>query len=497
MKNPLDKADPNQYLRIDHLKVNLKQRSIRGGVITVVSQTIKFLLQIGSTAVIARLLSPEDYGLFGMVAVIAKFMSHFKDLGLATATAQRSEINQEQTSALFWINVTFGCITAICITLLAPAIARFYNEPRLTEITLAIASSFIVSGLTVQYQALLKRQMEFTSLAKIEIFSMVVGVVTGISTAWLGLGYWVLVLMLITTAISNAVGVWLACGWRPKRPLWTAEVVSMLAFGRNLTGFNLTNYFSRNLDNILIGRYWGAEELGFYGKAYQLLLLPVRQISFPLARVALPTLSRLQTEPEKHSRYYYKANLLMTIFGFPLVAFAFTCADKIILLVLGQKWLEVVPIYRLLAPAAFMSLLDVPLKWAYTSLNRTDRLLRWGIISSVINIVIFLSGLRWGAIGIAATYGLSRPIYQLVAFCYCFQGTHLNLAELIKTLSQPAIASLGAAAMMIGINHLLPDTINIFIYLSLDLLLYILIYLTIWMILPNGKKTLLGILKIF
>ncbi|KST64261.1 lipopolysaccharide biosynthesis protein [Mastigocoleus testarum] len=483
------------YFRTDHLKKDLKGRSVRGGAITIAAQGSKFVLRMGSTVFLARLLAPEDYGLIGMATVIIGFVNLFKDLGLSAATIQKSEINHKQVSTLFWINLAISCIVGLFVAVSAPAVTWFYNEPRLTEITLALASSFVFSGLTIQHQALLTRQMQFTTLAKIDVISMLIGLVTGVIAAWYGLSYWALVLMQIASAITNAVGVWIACGWRPGAPIKDSGVGSMLAFGGNLTGFRVFNYFSRNLDNVLIGRYWGSQELGLYAKAYQLVLLPIQQINNPVNSVALPALSSLQNEPEKYCRYYYKAVLLITTLGMPIVGFMFASADKVILLMLGQQWLGVVPLFQFLMPAAFMGTFSVASGWVYQSLGRTDRQFRVGIITATLNSIIFLISVRWGAIGVAAAYGLSRPIIWLPIITYCYRGTPLQIIQLLKTLYRPAFASIGSAILLIGINQLFLNGISVGIGLLVDIVLYGLLYIATWIILPNGKVTLLEILK--
>ncbi len=479
-----------QYFNTDYLKADLKGRSVRGGAVTIAAQASKFILQMGSTVVLARLLAPEDYGLIGMVTVVIGFAGLFKDLGLSTATIQKSEINHKQVSTLFWINFVISCATGLVVAGLAPVVAWFYKEPRLIWITLALASSFIFSGLTVQHQALLQRQMSFTILAKITVFSMLVGLVAAVISAWYGLGYWALVLMQIATAIANALGVWVACSWRPGAPLKGSGIRSMLAFGGNMTGFNIVNYFSRNLDNVLIGQYWGPQELGLYAKAYQLVLLPIQQINSPITSVALPALSSLQNQPEKYRKYYYKAMLSISSLGMPMTGFLLACADKVILTLLGEQWLGAVPIFQLLMPAAFNATIGIGQGWAYQSLGMVDRQLRWGIVSSIINVILFVIGVRWGAIGVAAAYGLSRPIFLVGGFVYCFKGTPLRFTELARTLFQPAFASIGAAVALIGINKLLLVGINDVIALLLDFVLYCLFYFVIWIVLPNGRSTL-------
>ena len=499
-KNASDRAKQKDYFNTDHLKTDLKQRSVRGGIVTIAAQASKFVLKFGSTIVLARLLSPEDYGLIGMAAVVTGFVEYFKDLGLSTATIQRQEINHRQIGTLFWINLGVGCLVALIIAGLAPAIAAFYNEPRLEGITQALAINFVFGGLTVQHQALLRRQMQFTSLAKIEVVAMAMGVAAAVIGGYYGLSYWALVLMLMITALTNAVGVWIACRWRPGLPQTDSEIGSMLAYGGNLTGFSLVNYFSRNLDNILIGRRWGSGQLGLYAQAYRLLLLPIQQINNPINSVALPTLSSLQSEPEKYSRYYYKAILLITTLGMPIVAFMFATADDLILLVLGKQWLGVVPLFKFLMPAAFIGTFNVAGGWVYQSLGRTDRQFRIGIVTAAINSLIFFISVNWGALGVAKAYGISQPILIIFALYYCYWGTNLTLINFIKTISRPALASIGAAAILMGINHLiLAIDFNLLLSLSVDCVLYSLLYLILWLLLPGGKKTLLeiaGILQV-
>lgn len=499
MTYPKPKSDSHneRYLKTDSLQSEIKKHTIRGGAIVLLTQVMKFLLQIGSTAVLARLLIPEDYGLLGMVTVVISFASLFKDLGLSNATIQKSEVTQQQVSTLFWINFAVSCLIAVLVGILAPAVSWFYQEKKLTDITLALASTFILGGLSIQHQALLTRQMQFWSLAKIEIISMTLGVISAILTAWRGWGYWALVMMPIISATVNAAGVWLVCGWRPSQPVAHSGVRSMLIFGSNLTGANIVNYFSRNLDNILIARFWGSQQLGLYAKAYQLVLLPVQQINAPISSVVLPVLSRLKDEPQRYKKYYYKAVLLIATIGMPIVFFLMATVDQVILLVLGEQWLEVIPIFRFLMPAAFNSTIAVGLGWVCQSLNKADRFFLWGIISSIMNIVSFIIGIRWGAIGVAAAYGASQPIQLVAGFIYCFKGTPLSPRELAHNLSKPFLASLGALSIIIASNHFhLLNRLSMLTAFLTNSIVFALFYLGIWLILPNGRTMIIEILSL-
>lgn len=478
------------FFKTDHLQKDLKKKSVRGGVITMIAQAMKFMLQMCSTVTLARLLTPDDYGLIGMITVVLRFVLLFKDLGLATATIQKSEITHQQISTLFWINVAVGCLIAILVACLSPIIAGFYSEPRLIAITLVLSCTFIFQSLTAQHEALLKRQMKFNQIACIEVLSMLAGVIAGIISATQQLGYWAVVCMLLTISIVNMLGAWLACNWRPGLPSRKSGVRSMLTFGGNLTGFQIARYLSLNLDNILIGRVWGSVALGLYAKAYQLVLLPMDQINWPLTTIALPGLSRLTNDSDKYCGYYYKAVLSVTSLGMPLVGFMIATSDQLIPFVLGNKWSGSVPIFLFLAIPAFLGTLEPAMDWAYQSLGRTDRQFRSGLVVSIITAFAFIIGVRWGAIGVAASLGLSRPVIIVPAFVYCFKNTPLSFRKLSHVIHRPIISSLVSAIVVYLSNQFFLVFDSLFFSLFVSLIIYLFSYIGVWLIIPGGRKML-------
>lgn len=494
--NNFSKTRYENYFNTDNLAADLKKLSVEGGAIVLITQISKFCLQMGSTVILARLLTPNDYGLIGMATVIVRFVQLFKDLGLSNATIQQAEINHQQVSTLFWINIAFSIIISLVVVAIAPLVASFYNQPDLQGIVLALASVFIFSGLSVQHQALLRRKMQFAILARIEIISMVVGVIAAIVSAFSGAGYWALVILQLATVITTTICVLICCHWRPGLPSLQADVGSMLAFGGNLSGFNAINYFSRNLDNILIGRVWGVQDLGIYEKAYQLILLPIQQINNPMSNVAVTTLSRLQNQPDQYRRFYFKAILLIATIGMPMVAFMFACTEPLILTILGEQWSDAVLIFRCLAPAAFIGTINVAEGWVYQSLAFTDRMFRWGMVSSICNVVIFTFSVRGGIVTLAIAYSLFVVIVKLPSVIYCYRGTPLEGIDLVRTVYRPAIASIGAAAIIMLIEHWSVIQIQILVDLLIYAILYGLSYIAIWLLLPNGRPTLLNMIEI-
>ena len=440
-------AAMNQNFDTPFDRRELRRRSVLGGAATLFSQGTTFLIRMFATVVLARLLTPSDYGLVGMVAAVTGFVALFKDMGLSTATVQKLQISHEQVSGLFWLNVAASGVLASIVWLLAPLIAAFYDEPRVKLISVVIGFFFIFGGLTGQHQALLRRQMKFRTLAAIQISSVAASVITAIVAAMLGAGYWSLVVMQGAAGLTGAIAVWMASGWRPGLPRRAAGIRQMVGFGMNLTGFGVVNYFARNADNILIGRIWGASALGLYSKAYAMLMLPIGQINAPLGAVALPALSRLQGDSETFRRWFCRAANLVAFATTPLVLGLAVVADEIVPVVLGSQWAGAAPIFRVLAIAAFGQPIANMTGWVFTSLGRTDRMLRWGLVSSPVIVGAFAIGVHWGALGVAVAYAIAVHTIRYPGFWYAFRGSPVSVTDLARAVWRPTVLSL---AMCLG-----------------------------------------------
>jgi len=491
----LSKRTSNHF-DTEHLKVDLKGRSVRGGAVIMVAQGAKFFLRMGSTVVLARLLTPADYGLVAMVAVVTNFAMMFKDMGLSMATVQKAEIDHAQISTLFWINVAISLVIMIVMAALAPVVAWFYGKPELTLVTLALAGSFIFSGLTIQHQALLRRQMHFGKLAVIEIAAMFSSVIAAIISAWYGAGYWALVIMQLVMAVSNSIGVWFACDWRPGLPKRGTGVRPMLAFGGNITGFNFINYFSRNIDKLLIGKYCPTPELGYYSKAYQLLLLPINQIRGPLESVATPALSRLQNDKEGYRNYYYRLINILAFLTMPLMVFLAVCSKDIVLLVLGGQWLNMCSIFSILSIVAFIQPVASTRGIVLISMGQGRKYLIWGALNAVVVIASFLVGIKWQTKGVAISYCVANYLILLPSLWYCFKGSPLGVCKFFVSIWGPALASviMGLAIWCVSVG--LTANYHIILRLLIHLVLALLAYMAVLCIVPDWRGDLTRCVKL-
>ncbi|MHC4590197.1 MAG: lipopolysaccharide biosynthesis protein [Planctomycetota bacterium] len=495
---PTARSSSDAHLSIDHLEGDLKSRSVRGSAAMVLSEGSRFLIRMLGVAVLARLLTPADFGLLAMVATFTRLIEIFRDLGLATATIQRTDLSQDQVSYLFWVNVAVGVGSTALAAALAPVAAWFYGEPDLTGITIVLATAFLFGGVSVQHQALLRRQMKFSALAWLPVGASVGSVAVGVVAALQGAGYWALVAMSLASAVIMTVGLWLVCGWRPGPPRRGTEATrALLAFGGNLTGTRLLAFFARNLDNVLIGKVWGGDALGLYSKAYQLLMLPIQQLTAPVTGVVVPALSRLQDEPERFRDYYRKAIQALTSLTMPIVVFTFVVADELVLLILGPQWGGTAVIFRLLVPAAFVGTFNGAAGWVWVALNQTDRQLRWGLIATPFYIAAFAVGVVWGPEGVAIAFSVVQCVLRYSGLAYCYRTNFLEFRDLWAAIWRPCVASIAAGALALAVlgSGLVPPQ-GALASLATALVAYGIAYLVVWLCTPGGRGALASMLAL-
>jgi O-antigen/teichoic acid export membrane protein len=436
--------------------VRIGTRAARGGTITLVAQVMMFATQVVGTMVLARLLTPADYGLIGMVAVILALGVVLQEAGLSTATIQQPHITQEQVSALFWANTLISVVLSVIVAAAAPLIAAFYHQPSLVAVTMVLAVSFGVNGLNNEHLALLNRAMYFKSLAVIQFVPQLAyfGVAIGLGIA--GARYWALVAGSMAQAVLSLVLALALCRWLPGRLVRHSGVGAMLRFGGNVLGFNILDFFSQNLDNILIGRYLGPTQLGLYSKAYGLFSLPVAQFRTPVQRVALPVLSTLRDDPVRYRRYYRHAVNLLAFLTVPFTLVCFWEAPFLIGLLLGPQWLGAVPVFRILAVPGLIQAVISTRGLVLLSQGRADRFFRWGVVNAVVTSAAFFAGLPYGIAGVAVAYGAAKYVLLIPSLFYSFHGTPVRVADVVRALLAPlaigALASLVFLAPVLGLG---------------------------------------------
>jgi O-antigen/teichoic acid export membrane protein len=438
----------------DHAEMStsdLKARTLRGGFAKVCAQAVSFVLRIGSLMMLARLLGPGDFGIVGMVTVVTGVFGLFKDAGLGMVTVQRPTITDEQLSSLFWINLVVGLVLALLTTAISPLLVAFYHEPRLLGVTIALASGFVLNAAGVQHAAILQRQMRFTALSIIEIASLTLSVVVALSLAALGYRYWALVGMSITLPAAATVCFWVTSRWVPGRPGGTAGIRSMMQFGGAVTLNSLIVYVAYNVDKVLLGRLLGAETLGIYGRAFQLINIPTENLNSAVGGVAVSALSRLQNDPRRFRGYFLKGYSLVLALTIPVTVACAMFASEIIVVLLGPKWGASVGIFRRLAPTILAFALINPLSWLLFSSGRVGRSMKMAIVIAPVVILGYVVGLPYGPEGVALGYSVAMSLLTFPMIAWAIQDTPISLRSILEAAKAPFLSAIVSAIPSAGV----------------------------------------------
>jgi PST family polysaccharide transporter len=386
--------------------------------------------------------------------------------------------------------MNIGLSAAIMVLTLgsAPLVAWFYHEPRLIGVTAGYAVIVLLTGLSIQHEAILMRQMRFGVTAGIEIAAMAIGLCVATIAAWYGAGYWALVVNQFVLALVTVVWVWTACKWRPGFPARRADVRSMLSYGGNLTGFNMMSYFSRNVDNALIGKFWGPYQLGIYSRAYQMLLMPMAQINGPLMSVAVPALSRLADSPARYRAAYVKLLEKIAMVTMPGVVFMIATSDWLVVFLLGAQWRDAGRIFMWLGVAAIIQPVTRSALWLFTTQGRARELFLWGIFSAVIAVLSIIAGLPWGATGVAASYAATDLcITTPLLFWYAGRRGPVRSGDFYRTIAPAIGASLCSLAALLVSRPWLEVWSHQIARLSVAFVMTIAVSLLVFAAIPAGR----------
>ena len=463
----------------------LKGASVKGVAVNYVAQILRFAVQFISQVILARLLMPTDFGLVAMAAPLVAFIQLFADFGLTQATVQRQNITQQQLSFIFWINFSLSAVLGLATVAAAPLAAWFYGEERVTPIMMVLGCTFVLSGLYAQHLALLNRRMRFVSLALIDLISFGVGAVAGIVAALEGFGYWSIVISRVAISLSTLGMAWAATRWLPSWPKLITDARAILGFGGNITAFNVVNYFSRNLDNVLIGKYLGEAQLGLYDRAYKLLLLPLSQITGPIAKVASPLLSRLVGEPEHYRRAYLRLLETVLLLTYPGVIFAVIWSEKLIVTVLGARWIEAAPIFAILGIGGLFAPISSSTGWLFITQNRTREMRNCGALSSAAFVLSFIVGLPWGVIGVAGCYIAVGAVQGPLVWWAATRHGPVSFGRLMRALYPYALAGVVTAIAEYGLRQMAIAPIP---GLILGLAAAYVVFVAVLLVTPGGRQ---------
>jgi PST family polysaccharide transporter len=427
-----------------------EKRLFAGGRSLLASQAIRLGLRVASTVMLARMLNPTDYGIFGMAVVVYGLFYAIRDVGLSTVTVSRHAVTDDEISALFWINVAVGAILTALFCGLGPAFAAIDSEPRLKAMFPALGACYLINALGAQPQAVLSREMRFVTLSAIEVVSMAGGLAVALGAAWAGAGYWALVCMVISAEVVRLAGLWWACPWRPGPwPGWTG-LRELLGLGARLTGFNTLNYLAGTTDQFLVGAWMGSTPLGLYGRASQFTSLPAQYLMTPLNAWMVAALSRLKLEPGRYASLNRQVMNAVAQVVFPLATGLIAAPAPIITFALGAKWAGGAGALRWLAVGLLAQPLLFAQNWLMLSQGHGGRLCALATANLAALLALCAAMRAHGIEGIACATAFAAIAVSLPGIYWATRQSPVALRGAAGALRRPFLLAIAFGAALGG-----------------------------------------------
>ena len=419
----------------------LRRTAIRGVGAAIVGQAGSFVIGMGSIVVLARILTPADFGVMTMVTTFSLLFRSFGLNGFTELLVQREELTRELASNLFWVELGIGMVLSLLFAASGPLLARFYHNLAVVHVTEAMSLTILIGCIGWCHVALLQRGMQFRTTALINFTGQAALVVVSVVSGLAGFHYWALVWGSIAQVVTVAAGAWLMCRWIPSWPRRVAGTASGLKFAMSVYLHFGFNYFTRNTDNLLVGWKYGARSLGFYKRAYDLFVLPEQQLMSPMAAVVVSTLSRVNHDREQFQRYFLRAIAVLALVGMGIGADLALVGQDVIRFLLGPGWEEAGRIFALFGPGIGVMLLYDTHGWIHLSIGRPERWFWWGLVEFGCTASMFLVMLHWGPSGIAIAWTASYFLLMFPGFWYAGRPIKLGLGSVLAEIWKFFLAS--------------------------------------------------------
>jgi PST family polysaccharide transporter len=448
--------------------MNVSNQVVSGVKWTSFSKIIRIVLQYVTLLILVVYLSPSDFGLMSTAMIFIGFFNLIKDFGFSAALIQIEEKSDNLFSSIFWLNVFIGILFSAFLFFSSPFISGFYEIKELQIILEVLSINFLFNSITTLQNSLFEKDMNFNILSKIEIIANSFGAIIAILLAINDYGVWSLVFQTLTVSFFLLILNWYYSKFRPKLIFEFSEVKKVLNFGLNLSGFNILNYFVRNADYFLIGKFLGMNELGFYSLAYRIMLFPIQNITSVVSRVLFPALSKLKEDNDKSKEIYLNVAKSVAFISFPIMIGFFVINENFVSLFFAEKWNPIINLLYILVPVGLIQSVYTLAGAIYQSRNRTRLWLYWGIISSFITVSGFYVGLNWGIIGVAISYLITNLILIIPGSKIPFNLIELRVVEYLKTILPTFFISVLMGLAVYFVRYLMVGIFNeIFVLVTL------------------------------
>jgi O-antigen/teichoic acid export membrane protein len=458
----------------------MRSRILRGLAWKVFSGGFRQVSQMAVAVILARLLTPHDYGLAAMVLVFSSLVIIFSDLALGAALVQRKELHERDRSTVFWTSTAVGFAFMLVGIAMSGPVASFYGESEVQPLLAALSVGFLVTSLGTTQTALLNREMDFRSLELRLMAGTLAGAAVGIALALGGYGAWAIIGQQLANAVASTVLLWTLSPWHPRFMFSMDSLRDLSNFSLKVFGTRLVFYLNRNADNLLIGRFLGPAALGAYAVAYNVMLAPIQRITSPLVEVLFPAFSRIQDERERIASLWLRATRVVGTITIPGMVGLVLVAPEFVSVVLGDRWDAAVPVIQILAVVGLMQSLQGMNSGILQACDRAGVLLRCAILTVILSLIAFAVGMEWGIVGVAAAYAVASCIAEPYYAWQTMRTIDVSVRAYLGNLAGVAAATAGMAACVLGARLLLPEDMPAAARLAILVAVGALAYLPLW-----------------
>jgi PST family polysaccharide transporter len=458
--------------------MTLKQKVLTGVKWTALANVSGQVMNLVSTVILARLLTPDDFGIFANLMIFVGFLGMFVGMGTSAAIVHMDKPSDTMLSSIFYFNIFSG--TLFCLLLIAASgpISLFFENPEIEYLLQWLSLTFIAGSFTGVQGALFTKKLDFKTPTIIGITNTFISLTAGIVAASFGLGVWSLIIRSLTGALVSTIMFWKLSSWKPRLAFSFNELKKVFHFTSNLTGFTFINYFARNADNFLIGKFIGSSSLGVYNMAYNIMLYPLQNISNTIIRVLFPAFSQVKDDNEKLKKGYLRVIFFIALISFPIMVGLMATAQVFVSVVFGDKWENLASIVLILAPLGMMQSIVTTTGSLYMTKGTVNALFKIGTLNAVITVCGFIVGLPFGVEGVAWGYVLANVIMLYPNLLISWRQIELSVLEGLSEILPLFVISIimGISVMLIGIfleTVIINQVLQLFIMVVSGIVIYL------------------------
>lgn len=452
----------------------------RGKVLTALSWTaggrvISQAISMGFGIALARMLTPDDFGLIAMMMVFTGFAGLLTDVGLGSALVQRKDITELHYNTVFWTNLGLGAGLTGLILYFSPSIAAFYGREELTAIGYILSINFLIGALALVPRQRLVKDLTFKVIAIADLLGMIIGGISAIVMVKSGYGFWALAWQVVILRVVSTLYIWAVARWVPRLVFSKHALGELFGFSFYVFATRLIRYASQRADKLLAGRFLGGGSVGLLDKAQSMMLFPLQNVSHVMGSVMFPALSLIQNDTDHVRSVYMRCTQAIALLTFPMMAGMFAVAESFVFGVLGSQWSELVSVLRILCFSGIATSIVTVTGSVYLSQGKAKLQFKVNLLTRPIALLGVVLGIPWGVEGIAIGGTAATFINSAITLSVAGKLIGLRLSELLGSLAKTLAAALMMALVIVATEPLLsefPALVRFFMQIFAGVLVY-------------------------